>query len=156
MPDMIIQCLVRRYDNNENDNYEQVPNYLDILVSHYLTHERVLWGSYIDSFYFAHIFPFFVHMYFVCVFVGRLVVFLIIPYKNKIKKCFHEKYSFVHYISCSCFIFFLSSDIVACASADACMAACGNPRGCTNMAFPSLVLGVMPNGRSFVIGNVFL
>ncbi|XP_030850262.1 sodium/myo-inositol cotransporter 2-like [Strongylocentrotus purpuratus] len=50
----------------------------------------------------------------------------------------------------------LFTDIVACASAEACMAACGNPRGCTNMAFPSLVLGVMPNGLRGVMLAVML
>ncbi|XP_071489845.1 sodium/glucose cotransporter 4-like [Diadema antillarum] len=40
----------------------------------------------------------------------------------------------------------LYADTVACASAETCLAACGNPKGCTNTAFPSLVLGVMPSG----------
>nr|XP_054752857.1 sodium/myo-inositol cotransporter 2-like [Lytechinus pictus] len=50
----------------------------------------------------------------------------------------------------------LFTDIVACSSAEACQAACGNPRGCTNMAFPSLVLGVMPNGLRGVMLAVML
>ncbi|XP_038046869.1 sodium/glucose cotransporter 4-like isoform X2 [Patiria miniata] len=35
---------------------------------------------------------------------------------------------------------------VACASAETCMAACGNPSGCSNIAYPRLVMGIMPVG----------
>ncbi|XP_072178261.1 sodium/myo-inositol cotransporter 2-like [Diadema setosum] len=50
----------------------------------------------------------------------------------------------------------LFPDTVACASAETCQAACGNPNGCTNTAFPSLVLGVMPPGLRGLMFAVML
>lgn len=38
-------------------------------------------------------------------------------------------------------------DTVACASPETCMEACGNPKGCSNTAYPTLVLGIMPAGE---------
>ncbi|KAI3389140.1 hypothetical protein SNEBB_006085 [Seison nebaliae] len=35
---------------------------------------------------------------------------------------------------------------IGCASPDECLAACGNAIGCTNMAYPRLVMRLMPNG----------
>ena len=43
------------------------------------------------------------------------------------------------------FLVFLIDD-VACASPESCLRACGSKAGCTNIAFPKLVLGIMPTG----------
>jgi len=40
----------------------------------------------------------------------------------------------------------LYADDVACASPERCLEACGSRAGCTNIAFPKLVLGIMPTG----------
>ena len=37
-------------------------------------------------------------------------------------------------------------DEVACQTAATCMAACDNPNGCTNIAYPTLVMRILPNG----------
>ncbi|XP_071484453.1 sodium/myo-inositol cotransporter 2-like [Diadema antillarum] len=50
----------------------------------------------------------------------------------------------------------LYTNTVACASAEACLAACGNSRGCSNTAYPSLVLGLMPDGLRGVMLAVML
>ena len=42
-------------------------------------------------------------------------------------------------------LFILFSDLVGCATADECMEACGQESGCTNIAYPLLVLKLMPN-----------
>ncbi len=39
-------------------------------------------------------------------------------------------------------------DEVACADEASCMAACGSPVGCSNIAYPKLVLQILPLGRS--------
>ncbi|KAF6035499.1 SLC5A9 [Bugula neritina] len=40
----------------------------------------------------------------------------------------------------------LFPDLVACADPDSCKEICGNPAGCTNIAYPLLVVKLMPNG----------
>lgn len=37
-------------------------------------------------------------------------------------------------------------ELVGCATPDDCVAACGNKAGCTNIAYPLLVVQLMPNG----------
>jgi len=37
-------------------------------------------------------------------------------------------------------------DLVGCADPDSCMEICGNPAGCTNIAYPLLVVKIMPHG----------
>ena len=60
---------------------------------------------------------------------------------------------YVVYIICCIYVIFLtilylfSIDEVACATREACMAACGNPVGCSNIAYPKLVLELMPTGK---------
>lgn len=39
------------------------------------------------------------------------------------------------------------ADSVGCADEETCMKACGSPVGCSNVAYPALVLEVMPNGK---------
>ena len=41
----------------------------------------------------------------------------------------------------------LFPDDVACATEETCKAICGSPVGCSNVAFPKLVLEVMPIGE---------
>nr|XP_054753048.1 sodium/myo-inositol cotransporter-like [Lytechinus pictus] len=50
----------------------------------------------------------------------------------------------------------LFTDLVACASPEACLAACGNEKGCANYAFPSLVLNLLPSGYRGVMLAVML
>ena len=40
----------------------------------------------------------------------------------------------------------LYTDEVACVTPESCMAACGSDVSCTNMAYPKLVLDIMPVG----------
>ena len=37
-------------------------------------------------------------------------------------------------------------DLVGCAEPGTCREICGNPAGCTNIAYPLLVVKLMPNG----------
>jgi hypothetical protein len=46
-----------------------------------------------------------------------------------------------------------SLDEVACATAEACTEVCGNPMGCSNIAYPKLVLELMPTGGTFLLQN---
>jgi uncharacterized sodium:solute symporter family permease YidK len=39
---------------------------------------------------------------------------------------------------------------------DICMAVCQNPAGCTNIAYPRLVLGIMPEGLRGIMISVML
>jgi uncharacterized sodium:solute symporter family permease YidK len=41
----------------------------------------------------------------------------------------------------------LYTDEVACATPETCLAACGSDVSCTNMAYPKLVLDIMPVGQ---------
>ncbi|XP_038051758.1 sodium/glucose cotransporter 5-like [Patiria miniata] len=50
----------------------------------------------------------------------------------------------------------LFTDEVACASEETCMAVCGSTTGCTNIAYPKLVLGVLPVGLRGVMLAVML
>ncbi|XP_038051759.1 sodium/myo-inositol cotransporter-like [Patiria miniata] len=50
----------------------------------------------------------------------------------------------------------LYTDEVACASQETCMAVCGSPLGCTNIAYPKLVLGILPVGLRGVMFAVML
>ena len=40
-------------------------------------------------------------------------------------------------------------DEVACADPEKCFQICGSRAGCTNIAFPKLVLGIMPEGNVY-------
>ena len=40
-----------------------------------------------------------------------------------------------------------TTDDIACASPEACDAFCGNKAGCSNLAYPLLVLRLLPTGR---------
>ena len=42
-------------------------------------------------------------------------------------------------------LYFISDD-VACADPEACRAFCGNPNGCSNVAYPKMVIDLMPVG----------
>ena len=44
------------------------------------------------------------------------------------------------------FIITLHVELVACATPEDCEAACGNKAGCSNIAYPLLVVKLMPNG----------
>lgn len=48
-------------------------------------------------------------------------------------------YSYVFHI--------LFTDDVACVDPDSCKAVCDNPVGCSNIAYPKLVLELMPYGK---------
>ena len=48
-------------------------------------------------------------------------------------------------------VVFISDDI-ACATAEECIRACGSEVGCSNLAYPTLVLGIMPTGLK---GKIF-
>ena len=37
-------------------------------------------------------------------------------------------------------------DDIACQTADECLRACGSENGCTNVAYPTLVMRILPNG----------
>lgn len=50
----------------------------------------------------------------------------------------------LHYTS---FLFVHFSDEVACQTAESCFAACGNPKGCADAAYPKLLLALMPTGE---------
>ncbi|XP_033640936.1 sodium/myo-inositol cotransporter-like [Asterias rubens] len=50
----------------------------------------------------------------------------------------------------------LFTDEVACASEETCMAACGSSTGCSNIAYPKLVMGVLPVGLRGVLLAVML
>lgn len=38
------------------------------------------------------------------------------------------------------------TDEIACVDPEVCEAACGNPAGCSNIAYPRLVVELMPTG----------
>lgn len=42
------------------------------------------------------------------------------------------------------------SDLVACADPEICRKICGNPSGCSDIAYPKLVLELLPVGKSLV------
>ena len=42
----------------------------------------------------------------------------------------------------------LLSDEVACVDPEMCMKACDNPIGCSNIAYPKLVLELLPEGKN--------
>ena len=44
-------------------------------------------------------------------------------------------------------VYYFILDEVACADSAECMKACKNPVGCSNIAYPKLVLGILPNGK---------
>lgn len=45
----------------------------------------------------------------------------------------------------------LVSDLVACADPDICQKICGNPSGCSDIAYPKLVLELLPVGKSLLM-----
>lgn len=46
----------------------------------------------------------------------------------------------------------LISDLVACADAEICRKVCGNPSGCSDIAYPKLVLELLPTGKELGAG----
>ena len=48
-------------------------------------------------------------------------------------------------------VFIFVPDEVACASATECMKVCENPVGCSNIAYPKLVMELMPVGKMVLI-----
>jgi hypothetical protein len=46
------------------------------------------------------------------------------------------------------FVFFLNLDQVACVDPQVCKDVCDNEAGCTNIAYPKLVVELMPEGNS--------
>ena len=46
-----------------------------------------------------------------------------------------------------CVIILCHTDIVGCADAESCMEICGSASGCSNIAYPTLVLNLMPLGK---------
>lgn len=49
----------------------------------------------------------------------------------------------------------LSSEKIACTVPSECKKYCGTEVGCTNIAYPTLVVELMPNGESHLAGKVF-
>lgn len=49
---------------------------------------------------------------------------------------------------------FSSSDTVGCADPEVCMSVCGSESGCSNIAYPTLVINLMPAGKMGRTGNV--
>ena len=47
-------------------------------------------------------------------------------------------------MGCQCFFL----DEVACADPEECMDICQNPSGCSNIAYPLLVIRILPQGKS--------
>lgn len=45
----------------------------------------------------------------------------------------------------------LISDLVACADPEICQKICGNPSGCSDIAYPKLVLELLPVGKSLLM-----
>jgi hypothetical protein len=45
------------------------------------------------------------------------------------------------------------ADEIACVDPDVCSVVCGNPAGCTNIAYPKLVVELMPIGNICVISK---
>ena len=41
------------------------------------------------------------------------------------------------------------TEAVACADAETCLKVCDNPVGCSNVAYPKLILGLAPTGKFF-------
>lgn len=52
--------------------------------------------------------------------------------------------------------FHLSLEKVACTVPSECKKYCGTEVGCTNIAYPTLVVELMPDGESHLAGKVFL
>lgn len=50
-------------------------------------------------------------------------------------------------------ILFISTDEIACVDAKECNRICENPVGCSNIAYPKLVLELMPYGKPIIINN---
>ncbi|CAI5797476.1 glucose cotransporter 1 [Podarcis lilfordi] len=50
----------------------------------------------------------------------------------------------------------LYTDTVACVDPDTCLAACGTPVGCSNIAYPRMVVKLMPNGLRGLMLSVML
>lgn len=53
-------------------------------------------------------------------------------------------------------ILHLSLDKIACVLPSECMKYCGTSVGCTNIAYPTLVVELMPNGETFLGVNLVL
>ena len=47
----------------------------------------------------------------------------------------------------TCKDMFLLTDEVACADQDVCREVCGNPSGCSNIAYPKIVVELLPAGK---------
>lgn len=44
---------------------------------------------------------------------------------------------------------FLSLDEIGCVDPEICKAVCDNPYGCSNIAYPKLVVELLPQGKTF-------
>lgn len=53
-----------------------------------------------------------------------------------------------HYFDFTCSWIFFFPDEVACVDKDICYEICQSYAGCTNIAYPRLVLGIMPEGST--------
>ncbi len=54
-----------------------------------------------------------------------------------------------------CFFLFAILETIGCATAEECFKICGNRHGCSDWAYPKLVMGVMPAGELLII-NLFI
>ena len=45
------------------------------------------------------------------------------------------------------FVFVVITEEIACADPAKCLEICGNPSGCTNIAYPLLVMRILPAGK---------
>ncbi|XP_071800977.1 sodium/mannose cotransporter SLC5A10-like [Asterias amurensis] len=50
----------------------------------------------------------------------------------------------------------LYSNVIGCATAEQCLAMCGNPHGCSDIAYPKLMLGLLPKGLHGLLFTVML
>ena len=49
----------------------------------------------------------------------------------------------------------LYTEEIGCILPEKCMDFCGSEKGCSNLAYPKLVLGIMPEGTIFLFGKLF-
>lgn len=50
-----------------------------------------------------------------------------------------------------CNVLLFISDVIACVDPEECLRHCGTSVGCSNIAYPKLVVDLMPNGKDFKI-----
>ena len=73
---------------------------------------------------------------------------LFILYVDIVRNCIQHRHIFFTFR-----VFVLLSDEVACVDPEMCKKACDNPIGCSNIAYPKLVLELLPEGYQFVYFN---